>query len=94
MKKSNRVLISKRALKELESVPDHVVLKLLAWKDGVQRLGLLEMRKWPGFHDEPLKGKREGQRSIRLSRGYRAIYRVLKEDTLNILIEEVNKHVY
>ena len=33
----------------------------------------------PGYHDEPLKGHRAGQRSIRLSRAYRAIYEI-KED--------------
>jgi proteic killer suppression protein len=48
----------------------------------------------PGYHDEPLKGDRAGQRSIRLSRAYRAIYEI-KEDTVKFLsVEEVNKHKY
>jgi len=42
-----------------------------------------------------LKGKRTGQRSIRLSRSYRAIYRVLKDETVWFArIEEVTKHGY
>ena len=90
----HRVLLSKRAVKELERVPEHVVLKLTAWKDGVERFGLEEMRKRPGFHDEPLKGDRKGQRSIRLGRAYRANYRIVKEEVIFILIEEVNKHEY
>ncbi len=45
-------------------------------------------------HDEPLKGDRKGQRSIRLSRSYRAIYRVVKDHVVFILVEEVNKHEY
>ncbi|NBX77074.1 MAG: hypothetical protein EBQ92_11005 [Proteobacteria bacterium] len=89
-----RVAISRRALKNIETAPQHVVLKLMAWKDGVERFGLFEMRKWPGFHDEPLLGTRQGQRSVRLSRSYRAIYKITKSESHLILIEEVTKHVY
>jgi proteic killer suppression protein len=59
--------------------------KLKAWINAVGKDGLEEVRKIPGFHDEPLKGKREGQRSIRLSRSYRAIYLVLRDGTLWLL---------
>ena len=90
----HKVLLSKRATKDLEKVPDYVVMKLQAWKEGVEGFGLAEMRKRPGFHDEPLKGNRKGERSIRLSRSYRAIYRVVKDQVIFILVEEVNKHVY
>lgn len=48
----------------------------------------------PGYHDEPLKGARVGQRSIRLNRAYRAIY-VIKNDGIEFgSVEEVNKHDY
>lgn len=88
------MLLSKQAVKDLETVPTYVASKLQAWKDGVQTLGLEEMRKRPGFHDEPLKGDRKGQRSIRLSRSYRAIYRIVREQVVFVLVEEVNKHEY
>lgn len=53
------------------------------------------MRKIPGFHDEPLLGKRKGQRSIRLNIAYRAIYVIDKEDVIQFVdILEVNKHDY
>ncbi|MDH4468796.1 MAG: hypothetical protein QE271_12125 [Bacteriovoracaceae bacterium] len=53
------------------------------------------MRKIPGFHDEPLKGNRIGQRSIRLSKSYRAIYEERSKGTFNIIdVVEVNKHDY
>jgi toxin HigB-1 len=55
---------------------------------------LMEARKIPGFHDEPLRGKRAGQRSIRLSRAYRAIYRVVDDVIEFALVEEVHKHDY
>lgn len=57
--------------------------------------GLREVRKRPGYHDEPLKGKRQGQRSIRLSRGYRAIYIIDELSKVHFVeIIEVNKHDY
>ena len=57
--------------------------------------GLREIRKLPGYHDEPLKGDRLGQRSIRLNKAYRAIYIQEKDGAINlIIIEEVNKHEY
>lgn len=57
------------------------------------RLG--EVRKIPGYHDEPLKGTRTGQRSIRLSKAYRAIYEIDQEGKIEIVkVLEVNKHDY
>lgn len=55
--------------------------------------GLREVRKRPGFHDEPLKGLRKGQRSVRLNQAYRLIYREVKGH-LEILLLEVSKHAY
>lgn len=47
------------------------------------------------FHDGPLKGQRKGQRSIRLSQGYRAIYTELRGGEVDIItIEEVHHHDY
>lgn len=61
----------------------------------IETIGIDEVRKIPGFHDEPLKGKRAGQRSIRLSKSYRAIYVEYKENKVDIVsVEEVNKHEY
>ena len=49
----------------------------------------------PGYHDEALRGKRKGQRSIRLNRAYRAIYTIDKSGNINFIeILEVNKHEY
>jgi proteic killer suppression protein len=55
----------------------------------------LAVRKIPGFHDEPLKGDRKGQRSIRLSKAYRAIYVIGNSGNIEIAeIIEVHKHDY
>ena len=58
-------------------------------------VGLEAVRQRPGYHDEPLKGQRLGQRSVRLNRAYRAIY-VEHDDAKVRLFEviEVNKHDY
>ena len=58
-------------------------------------IGLRECRKYKGFHDEPLKGERKGQRSVRLSKAYRAIYVELENNEYKIIeVIEVNKHEY
>ena len=89
------VLLSKEAEKQLRKVPRHVAVKLQAWVESVENDGLEEVRKTPGFHDEPLKGRRKGQRSMRLSRAYRAIYIVKAQGEIKLArIEEVTKHEY
>ena len=76
-------------------VPFHVAKKLQGWINHVNSAGLREARKIPGYHDEPLKGKREGERSIRLSKAYRAIYSIARDGSIEIVkILEVNKHDY
>ncbi|MFO0696844.1 MAG: hypothetical protein U0230_24950 [Polyangiales bacterium] len=90
-----RVVISRSVTKELASVPRHVARKLQGWVEAVESSGLEEVRKVPGYHDEPLKGDRAGERSIRLSLSYRAIYRILKDGKIEFVsVEEVNKHKY
>ena len=69
------VVLSEAAEKDLKKIPKHVVLSLQAWVDDVGEIGLSQVRKIKGYHDEPLKGKRFGQRSIRLNKAYRAIYK-------------------
>jgi toxin HigB-1 len=90
----NTVILSRRAMKDLKSIPKHIIDKLETWVDAVEREGLEEVRKTPGYHDEPLKGIRQGQRSIRLSRSYRAIYMIVKEKIQFVQVEEVSKHEY
>lgn len=89
------VEITKSALKGLERAPRNLQEKFAAWVVAVQHAGLQETRKRPGWHDEPLKGDRKGQRSIRLNKQWRAIY-ILKENGKVELIEviEVTPHAY
>lgn len=88
------VVLSARARKQLRVVPAFIATKLAAWVEAVEQDGLESVRKMPGFHDEPLKGPRKGQRSIRLSRAYRAIYEIRAGEVEFVSVEEVNKHDY
>lgn len=63
--------------------------------DRLSEVGWREARKYSGFHDEPLKGRRLGQRSVRLSKAYRAIYLETSCGQYQIIeVVEVNKHDY
>lgn len=89
------VKLSAKANKDLKKVPLPIAIKLQAWIEAIGHRGLSEVSKIPGYHDEPLKGKRKGQRSIRLNIAYRAIYFIDKSGTINFIeVQEVNKHEY
>ena len=86
---------SKPVDKSLEKLPDFISRKFQAWVIAVERDGMPSVRKLKAFHDEPLKGRRIGQRSVRLNRAYRVIY--IEKANGQILIAqviEVNKHDY
>ena len=90
----DKVTLSPRARKALVKIPDYIQIKLYGWAEEVERFGLEHVRTAKGYHDESLKGVRRGQRSIRLSRAYRAIYVVEKGEMRIIEILEVSKHKY
>ena len=90
-----KVQWSKFVDKSLERLPEFIVMKFNAWVIAVERDGMPSVRRLKGFHDEPLRGSRAGQRSVRLSRAYRVIY-VEKVDGKVFIarVIEVNKHDY
>ncbi len=89
-----QIILCRSLKKQLEIVPENVYRKYLYWIDLLETIGLREARKYKGFHDERLSGDRKGQRSVRLSRAYRAIYREVGTSYEIIEIIEVNKHEY
>jgi toxin HigB-1 len=90
-----QVSVSKLAAKQLKKLPQFIVDKLAEWAFLVEGEGLMIARLRPGYHDEPLQGKRQHQRSIRLSRQWRAIYEVSELQTLILVdIMEVTAHDY
>jgi proteic killer suppression protein len=89
-----KVTVTRRAEKSLSRVSRHVAINFLLWKQEVETHGLEPVQKIPGYHDEPLQGKLQGVRSIRLGLGYRAYYRIEKGVVRALIVEEVNKHDY
>ena len=89
------VKLTKTAQKGLASCPDYIASKFKYWVSLVETMGLESVREIKGFHDEPLKGKRSGQRSIRLNKAYRAIDVINQDGGVEIVeVQEVNKHEY
>lgn len=89
------VVISSKSQKQIVKLPHFIQSKLRLWIFDVENNGLSEVQKIPGYHDEPLKGNRKGQRSIRLNKAYRAIYEIKDNNEIEFVeIKEVNKHDY
>lgn len=90
-----QVVVSRRAEKQLAKVPKIIRQKFALWVQLLKADGLDLTRLNKGLHDEPLRGKRKHQRSVRLSRAYRAFYELTEKKTLQIVaVVEVNKHEY
>jgi len=79
--------------KVVEKLPLQVAKKYELWKNIVFRHGPDKLKEFPGFHDENLKGDREGQRSSRLNIQYRVIYSIEKE-IVTIYVIDIIPHKY
>jgi proteic killer suppression protein len=87
--------MTKFAEKQLKRLPRHIVVAYDAWVSAVELDGIRATRALPGYHDEPLKGDRKGQRSVRLSKAYRVVYEeISSEKIILICVQEVSKHEY
>ncbi len=95
MQKTYKVEFSKFAEKQIERLPESIVNGVETWKYLVEYKGLPEVRKTKAYHDEPLKGRRDGQRSVRLNRAYRLFYEENEQNEIIVVgVKEVNKHDY
>lgn len=80
--------------KQLKKLPQHIVISFQNWVEDVEERGLEEVRKIPGYHDELLRGELKGMRSIRLSKAYRAYYRIVHGSIHFVRVERIDKHEY
>jgi mRNA-degrading endonuclease YafQ of YafQ-DinJ toxin-antitoxin module len=81
--------------KQLKKVPKEVRVKFQQWILFLELKGVFEAQKFPGFRDHFLKGLRKGQRSVYLTKKWRAIYTLNKKGSPTIVIvEEVTPHDY
>jgi proteic killer suppression protein len=88
------VQITRQARKGLEKAPGYIQDKFFVWVSSVQQFGLETARQVPAYHDEPLQGKRKTQRSIRLNKQWRAIYKETANHEILVTVMEVTPHDY
>jgi len=89
------VVLTKRAQRDADRAPLQIKEALFEWARALEEAGLAEARKIRGYHDELLHGDRRGQRSVRLSRQWRAIYTQSERGELIVVsVEEVTPHAY
>ncbi|MFP5492370.1 MAG: type II toxin-antitoxin system RelE family toxin [Bacteriovoracia bacterium] len=81
--------------KQLRKLPDYIKIKVLDWAKSVEEFGMPLVRRSSGLHDEPLRGARRGQRSIRLNRSWRLIYEEKENGEITLIeVREINHHDY
>lgn len=95
MERTSQVTLTKFAEKQLKRLPKNIIAAYFTWVRSVELEGIRKVRKLSGYHDEPLKGDRKGQRSVRLNKSYRVIYEELETDKVILVgVQEVSKHDY
>jgi hypothetical protein len=65
-------------------LPSQVKERFLKWSQEVEAKGLKEVKKTPGYHDEPLAGH-PGWHSVRLNDGFRACYQLVVQNGLEVI---------
>ncbi len=87
------IVDERKILKTLNKLDKSIRAAYSAWKGIVTNHGLRGLRAVKGFHLEKLKGKRKGQYSCRLNRGYRVFFKKI-DNNFVIEVLEINKHEY
>ncbi|WP_304511430.1 hypothetical protein [Desulfobacula sp.] len=59
----NKIILNRKAQKQIKNLPNYILTKLQRWAEDVEEFGIEEIRKIPGYHDEPLQAieKTKGQ---------------------------------
>ena len=83
----------RKAVKQLESLPNDVLKRYEKWKDIVSISGPDGLRQIKGFRDEALRGEWKGYRSSLLNMQYRVIYKIEK-DLVLVQVVNVTPHDY
>ena len=84
----------KRVEKDLRKLKPHLLEKFRKWVKDVEVDGLEEVQKVRAWRDPPLKGNRNGQRSISLNGPWRAIYEIKNDEIQFVDVTEVTPHDY
>ena len=90
-----KVQFTKTARKQFPKLPTPIFRKLTNWVSSVEELGLPEVQKIKGYHDEPLQGELQGKRSVRLNIQWRIIYEIApSNDLVVVTVERITPHEY
>lgn len=86
---------SRQADKDLRKAPQQVLKAYEIWARLIEEHGHHILRRFPGYHDEALKGEWDGFRSSRLNLKWRVIYGVDKGGKVEIIsVMRINAHDY
>lgn len=84
---------TKAVTKSLKSLPIHIRQKYKVWVEVVKNGGSWNLKNFPGFKDEGLRGELRESRSSRLNIQYRVIYSE-KKNMKEIIVLKVTPHEY
>ncbi len=79
--------------KNLKKLPKDVLFKYKFWVEVIVVGGPRNLRNYPGFRDEQLKGNLKMYRSSRLSHKYRILY-MEDEQQKEIVVLKITTHEY
>lgn len=86
---------SKQAQKDLDKAPKEILRSYETWARMIEAHGAGVLRKFPGYHDEMLRGEWQGYRSSRLNWKWRVIYQVSHRVEIEIVsVVRVTAHDY
>lgn len=86
---------SKQAQKDLDKAPKEILRSYETWARMIENHGPVVLRKFPGYHDEMLRGEWQGYRSSRLNLKWRVIYQVNYSGEIEIVsVARVTAHDY
>lgn len=93
--KHAKISESKKAEKDLDKAPKEILWSYETWARLIEIHGSSVLRKFPGYHDEMLKGEWLGFRSSRLNLQWRVIYQVNRSGEIEIVsVARVTAHDY
>lgn len=87
------IVENKTVRKQLKKCPKYIKKEYEGWKRILELSGPLTLQRLPGYKDHALKGNWKGARSSYLSRQWRVIYCIDKENVI-VFVLEVNPHDY
>lgn len=86
---------SKQAHKDLDKAPKEILRSYEIWVRMIENHGTAVLRKFPGYHDEMLRGEWQGYRSSRLNLKWRVIYQVSQSGEIEVVsVVRVTAHDY